>query len=53
MQLLFWQKNFDNRNSPSPGLFSALDLQYPELSLLYYVKPIEKYLALELRTGTG
>jgi hypothetical protein len=53
MQLLFWQKNFDDRNSSSPGLFLAPDLQHPELSLIYYAKPIEKYLALELQTGTG
>jgi hypothetical protein len=52
MQMLFWRKNFEDRNSPSPGLFLAPDLVYPELSLISYVKPIEKYLALEPRTGT-
>jgi hypothetical protein len=51
--MFVWRKNFEDTNSPSPGLFSAPDLEYPELSLISYVKPIEKYLAFESRTGTG
>jgi hypothetical protein len=31
----------------SPGLFAVPDLEYPELLLISYVKPIEKYLAFE------
>jgi hypothetical protein len=53
MQMLFWRKNLEDGNSPSPGLFATPDLEYKELTLISYVQPIEKYLALEPRTGTG
>jgi hypothetical protein len=44
MQMLFWWKNFDDEKCPSPGLFSAAYryLEFPELSLISYVKPKEK-----------
>jgi hypothetical protein len=44
--MLFCRKIFEDGHSPSPGLFAALYLELPELSLISYVKPIEKYLAL-------
>jgi hypothetical protein len=47
MQMLLWRKNFEDGKCPSPGL-----LQPRKLSLIYYVKPIEKYLAFEPRSGT-
>jgi hypothetical protein len=47
--MLFWRKQFEDGNSPSPGLFAAPDLEYPELSEISYAKPIEKYLAFESR----
>jgi hypothetical protein len=50
--MLFWRKSFEDGNCPSPGLFAAPDLEYPELSLIFYVKPIAKYLAFEPRSGT-
>jgi hypothetical protein len=50
--MLFWRKNFEDGNCPSPGLFAALYLEFPELSLIFYVKPIEKYFAFEPWTGT-
>jgi hypothetical protein len=40
---LFWQKFFEDGNCPSPGL-NAQYLEFPELSLISYAKPIEKYL---------
>jgi hypothetical protein len=49
---LFWRKNFEDGNCPSPGLFAAQDLEFPELSLVSYENPIEKYLTFELRNGT-
>jgi hypothetical protein len=49
MDILFWRKNLDDGNCPSPGLFVASYLQFLELS---YVKPIEKYFAIEPWTGT-
>jgi hypothetical protein len=49
---LFWQKIFEDGNCPNPVFFAAPDLEYPELSLISYVKPIEKYLALEPLSGT-
>jgi hypothetical protein len=52
MQMLFLRKNFEDGNSPSPGLFEAQDLEYSELSLISSVKPIQKYLAFEPRSGT-
>jgi hypothetical protein len=51
--MLFRRKNFEDGNSPSLGLFAAPDLEYQELSLISYIKPIEKYLDFEPRTGTG
>jgi hypothetical protein len=48
MQMLFRRTNFEDGNCPSTGLFPAPDLEYPELSLVSYVKPIEKY-AFELK----
>jgi hypothetical protein len=56
MQMLVWRKNFDDGNdgnTPSPGLFAAPYLDFTALSLISYVKPTEKYLAFEPRTGTA
>jgi hypothetical protein len=39
--MLFWRKNFEDGLCPSPGLFAALYLEFPELSLISYVKPME------------
>jgi hypothetical protein len=50
--LLFRRKNFEDGNCPSPGLFAAPYIEFPQLSLISYVKLIEKYLAFEPRTGT-
>jgi hypothetical protein len=50
--MLFWRKNFEDGNCPSLGLFAALYLEFPDLSLISYVKPIVKYLAFEPRTWT-
>jgi hypothetical protein len=47
MQMLFWRNYIEGGNCPSPGLFAALEIDYPGLSLISYVKPIEKYLAFE------
>jgi hypothetical protein len=53
MQMLLWRKNFEDGNCPSTGLFAAPYLEFPELSLISYVNPIEKYhFAFEPRTGT-
>jgi hypothetical protein len=52
MQILVWRKIFKDGNGPSPGLFAAPYLEFPELSLISFVKPIEKYLAFEPRTET-
>jgi hypothetical protein len=53
MKILFWQKNFEDGNWPSPGLLAAPPyLEYPELSLISHVKPIEKYLIFEPPSGT-
>jgi hypothetical protein len=49
---MFWRKNFEDGNCPSLGLLAALYLEFPELSLISYVKPIEKYLAFESRSVT-
>jgi hypothetical protein len=49
--MLFWWKNFEDGNCPSLGLFAAPYLEFPELSLISYVKPIEKYFAFEPQTG--
>jgi hypothetical protein len=46
MQILFWPKNFEDGHCLIPGLFAAPYLELPELSLISYVKPIGKYLAL-------
>jgi hypothetical protein len=48
--MLVWQKIFEDRNCPSPGLLAAPYLA--EFLLISYVKPIEKYFAFEVRTGT-
>jgi hypothetical protein len=45
-------ETFEDGNCPSPGLFEAPYLEFLELSLISFVKPIEKYLAFEPRTGT-
>jgi hypothetical protein len=51
--MLFWRNNIEDGNCPSPGLFATLELEYPGLSLISNVlKPIEKYLAFELRSGS-
>jgi hypothetical protein len=47
--MLFWWKNFEDGKCPSSGLFAALYSEFPELSLISYVKPIEKYFAFEPR----
>jgi hypothetical protein len=52
MQILFWRKNFDDGNCPSLKLIAAPYLEFPELSLISYVKPKERYLAFEPRTNT-
>jgi hypothetical protein len=52
MQMLVWQNNFEDGHCPSPGLFAAPELEYPGLSLISYVKPIEKCLAFEPRSGS-
>jgi hypothetical protein len=44
--------NTEDGNCPSPGLFAATELEDPGLSLISYVKPIEKYLAFEPRSGS-
>jgi hypothetical protein len=51
MQILFLRKNIEDGNCPSPGLFVAPELEYPGLSLISYVKPIEKYIAFEPRSA--
>jgi hypothetical protein len=53
MQMLFWRNNIEDGNCPSPGLFAAPELEYPGLSLISYVKPIEKYLAFEPGVGVN
>jgi hypothetical protein len=45
--MLFWQKHFEDGSCPSPGLFAASYLEFPEFSVISYIKPIEKYLAFE------
>jgi hypothetical protein len=52
MEMLFRRKNFEYGNCPSPVLFAAPYLEFPELSVFSYVKPIEKYLSFEPRSGT-
>jgi hypothetical protein len=55
MQMLFWRKIFEDEHCPSPWLLQPSTFYYfyyyPELLLISYVKPIEKYLAFEPRTG--
>jgi hypothetical protein len=46
---LLWRKFFEDEHCPSPGLYAAA---FPELSLISYVKPIEKYLAFEPWSGS-
>jgi hypothetical protein len=48
--MLVWRKNFEDGNTPRPGLFAALYLEFTELSLISYVKTIEKYLSFEPRS---
>jgi hypothetical protein len=53
--MLFWRKNYEDGNCPSLGLLQTRSYNfyyYPELLLISYVKPIEKYLAFEPRTET-
>jgi hypothetical protein len=45
--MLILLKMFENGDCPSPGLFAAPHLEFLELSLISYVKTIEKYLAFE------
>jgi hypothetical protein len=52
MQMLFWRNNIEDGNCPSTWLFAAPELEYPGLPLISYVKPIEKYLAFEHRSGS-
>jgi hypothetical protein len=32
MQMLFWQKNFEDGNCPNQGFFAAPYFEFPELS---------------------
>jgi hypothetical protein len=52
-QRLFWRNNFEDGHCPSPGLFTAPYLEFPELALISYVKPIEKILPLSPGLGQG
>jgi hypothetical protein len=45
--MLVWRKIFEDGNCTSLGLFAAPYLGFPELSLISYLKPIEKYLAFD------
>jgi hypothetical protein len=47
MQMLFSGKM---EKCPTPGLLQSPE--YPQLSLISYVKPIEKYLVFMLQNGT-
>jgi hypothetical protein len=38
MQMLIWRENFEDGHCPSPGLFAAPHLEFPELSLFSYVQ---------------
>jgi hypothetical protein len=53
--MLFWLKNFEDGHwiLSQSGLFAAPFLQFPELSLISYVKPMENILPLSpgLRHG--
>jgi hypothetical protein len=40
-QILFWQKNVEDGHCPNPGFYAAPCLEFPELSLISCVKPIE------------
>jgi hypothetical protein len=53
--MLFWRKNFEDGHCPGPGLFAALYLELPELSLISYVKvkPMENVLPLSPGMGQG
>jgi hypothetical protein len=54
--MLFWRKIFEDEHCPSPGLFAifaAPYLGFPELSLISYVKSIEKILPLSPGLGKG
>jgi hypothetical protein len=44
--MLFLRKNFEDGHCASLGLFAAPYLEFPELSIISYVKPIEKVLPL-------
>jgi hypothetical protein len=52
MQMLFWRNNNEDGPCPSPGLFAAPapELEYPWS--ISYVKPIEKYISFEPRSGS-
>jgi hypothetical protein len=54
MEMSFWRKIFEDGHCPSsgPGLFAAPYLEFPELSLISNVKPIEKNIDFAPRTGT-
>jgi hypothetical protein len=47
--MLFWRKIFEVGKCPSPGLLQPRPglREYPELSFISYVNPIEKYFAFE------
>jgi hypothetical protein len=49
--MLFWRKHFEDGNCPSPRLFVAPYLEFPEFSFISYEKSIEKYLSFEPQTG--
>jgi hypothetical protein len=50
--MLFWRKKFEDENCPSPRLsLQPRIYEFPELSIISYVEPIEKYLASEPGLG--
>jgi hypothetical protein len=51
--MLFWRKFLLDGHCPSPGLCATPYLEFPELSLISYVKPIEKILSLSPGLGQG
>jgi hypothetical protein len=53
MQMLIWWENVEDWHCPSPGLFAALYLEFPELLLISYVKPMENILPLSPKLGQG
>jgi hypothetical protein len=49
--MLFWRESFKDGNCPSPGIFATPYLEFPELSLIFYAKPIENILPLSPGLG--